>query len=303
MQRSRQGLPEGPHSEAGEGPGVLTVAATPIGQPGDASARLIAALAAAPIIAAEDTRRVRRLAAALGITLAGRIVSYYDEVESRRVPALLADLAAGTDILLVSDAGMPGVSDPGYRLVAAAAAAGIRVTGLPGPSAATTALAISGLPSDRFAFEGFPPRKAGERARRFAELAAERRTLLLFESPRRLAATLPELAGAFGADRRAVVCRELTKTHEEIVRGTLAELAEVFAGGSLGEVTIVVEGASGAPVTVSPDEAVDEVAVREQSGTPRNAAIVAVAREHGLNRRAVYDAVVRRRGANNDEPA
>jgi 16S rRNA (cytidine1402-2'-O)-methyltransferase len=303
MQRSREGLPEGPHSEAGEGPGVLTVAATPIGQPGDASARLIAALAAAPIIAAEDTRRVRRLAAALGITLAGRIVSYYDAVESRRVPALLADLQAGRDILLVSDAGMPGVSDPGYRLVAAAAAAGIRVTGLPGPSAATTALAISGLPSDRFAFEGFPPRKAGERARRFAELAAERRTLLLFESPRRLAATLPELAGAFGADRRAVVCRELTKTHEEIVRGTLAELAEVFAGGSLGEVTIVVEGASAAAVTVSPDEAVDEVAVRERSGTPRNAAIVAVAREHGLNRRDVYDAVVRRRGANNDEPA
>jgi 16S rRNA (cytidine1402-2'-O)-methyltransferase len=303
MQRSREGLPEGPRSETAEGAGVLTVAATPIGQPGDASARLIAALAAAPIIAAEDTRRVRRLAAALGITLTGRIVSYYDEVESRRVPALLADLAAGRDVLLVSDAGMPGVSDPGYRLVAAAAAAGIRVTGLPGPSAATTALAISGLPSDRFAFEGFPPRKAGERARRFAELAAERRTLLLFESPRRLAATLPELAGAFGADRRAVVCRELTKTHEEIVRGTLAELAEVFAGGSLGEVTIVVEGASAAAVTVSPDEAVDEVAVRERSGTPRNAAIVAVAREHGLNRRDVYDAVVRRRGANNDEPA
>jgi 16S rRNA (cytidine1402-2'-O)-methyltransferase len=273
---------------------VLTVAATPIGQPGDASARLIAALAAAPIIAAEDTRRVRRLAAALDISLAGRVVSYYDEVESRRVPALLADLQAGRDVLLVSDAGMPGVSDPGYRLVAAAAAAGIRVTGLPGPSAATTALAISGLPTDRFAFEGFPPRKAGERARRFAELAADRRTLVLFESPRRLAATLPELAGALGAGRRAVVCRELTKTHEQIVRGTLAELAEVFADGALGEVTIVVEGARGVAVTVSPDEAVDEVAVRQQAGMPRNAAIVAVAREHGLNRREVYDAVVRR---------
>jgi 16S rRNA (cytidine1402-2'-O)-methyltransferase len=294
MQRSREGRPNGPHSEPAEGPGVLTVAATPIGQPGDASARLIAALAAAPIIAAEDTRRVRRLAAALDISLAGRVVSYYDEVESRRVPALLADLQAGRDVLLVSDAGMPGVSDPGYRLVAAAAAAGIRVTGLPGPSAATTALAISGLPTDRFAFEGFPPRKAGERARRFAELAADRRTLVLFESPRRLAATLPELAGALGAGRRAVVCRELTKTHEQIVRGTLAELAEVFADGALGEVTIVVEGARGVAVTVSPDEAVDEVAVRQQAGMPRNAAIVAVAREHGLNRREVYDAVVRR---------
>jgi 16S rRNA (cytidine1402-2'-O)-methyltransferase len=273
---------------------VLTVAATPIGQPGDASARLVAALSAAPIVAAEDTRRIRRLAAALGISLTGRIVSYYDDVESRRVPALLAALQAGTDVLLVSDAGMPAVSDPGYRLIAAAADAGLRVTALPGPSAATTALAISGLPTDRFAFEGFPPRKAGERARRFAELAAERRTLVFFESPRRLAATLPELAGALGATRRAVVCRELTKTHEEVVRGTLAELADAFAGGSLGEITIVVAGASGPAVTLSPDEAVDEVAVRQRAGMPRNAAIVAVAREHGLNRRAVYDAVVRR---------
>ena len=279
----------------GEPPGVLTVAATPIGQPGDASARLVAALSAAPVIAAEDTRRVRRLAAALGISLSGRIVSYYDDVESRRVPALLAELQGGTDVLLVSDAGLPGVSDPGYRLVAAAAAAGIRVTALPGPSAATTALAISGLPSDRFAFEGFPPRKAGERARRFAELAGERRTLIFFESPRRLAATLPELAGALGSGRRAVVCRELTKTHEDVVRGTLSELADAFSGGSLGEVTIVVAGAPTGTATVTPDEAADEVALREQGGMPRNKAIAAVARERGLPRSAVYDAVVARR--------
>ncbi|HUZ24269.1 MAG TPA: 16S rRNA (cytidine(1402)-2'-O)-methyltransferase [Streptosporangiaceae bacterium] len=279
----------------GEPPGVLTVAATPIGQPGDASARLVAALSAAPVIAAEDTRRVRRLAAALGISLSGRIVSYYDDVESRRVPALLAELQGGTDVLLVSDAGLPGVSDPGYRLVAAAAAAGIRVTALPGPSAATTALAISGLPSDRFAFEGFPPRKAGERARRFAELAGERRTLIFFESPRRLAATLPELAGALGSGRRAVVCRELTKTHEDVVRGTLSELAGAFSGGSLGEVTIVVAGAPTGTATVTPDEAADEVALREQGGMPRNKAIAAVARERGLPRSAVYDAVVARR--------
>ncbi|HEY5018777.1 MAG TPA: 16S rRNA (cytidine(1402)-2'-O)-methyltransferase [Streptosporangiaceae bacterium] len=284
--------PAEPRDPPDDRPGVLTVAATPIGQPGDASARLVAALSAAPVIAAEDTRRVRRLAAALGIALTGRIVSYYDDVEVRRVPALLAELRGGTDVLLVSDAGLPGVSDPGYRLVAAAAAAGIRVTALPGPSAATTALAISGLPTDRFAFEGFPPRKAGERARRFAELAAERRTLVFFESPRRLAATLPELAAALGTGRRAVVCRELTKTHEQVVRGTLSELAEAFAGGSLGEVTIVVAGAPAAAATVTPEEAVDEVVLREQGGTPRNKAIAAVARERGLPRKAVYDAMV-----------
>jgi|SRR5450755_370378 16S rRNA (cytidine1402-2'-O)-methyltransferase len=289
MQRTAK---DGEHSGAREHQGILTVAATPIGQPADASARLVAALSAAPVIAAEDTRRIRRLATALGIALTGRIVSYYDDVEARRVPALLADLLGGTDVLLVSDAGLPGVSDPGYRLVSAAAAAGVRVTALPGPSAATTALAISGLPTDRFAFEGFPPRKAGERARRFAELAGERRTLVFFESPRRLAATLPELAGALGVGRRAVVCRELTKTHEEVVRGTLGELAEAFSGGSLGEVTIVVEGARAQAATVTPDEAADEVVIREQSGMPRNKAIAAVARERGLPRKAVYDAMV-----------
>ncbi len=171
--------------------GTLTVAAAPIGQPGDASGRLALALAAAGLIAAEDTRRLRRLAGALGVRLTGRVVSYYDDVEARRTPALLAELTAGQDVLLVTDAGMPGVSDPGYRLVAAAAEAGVRVTVLPGPSAVTTALVISGLPSDRFVFEGFPPRGPGERARRFAELAAERRTLVFFESPRRPAPRWP----------------------------------------------------------------------------------------------------------------
>jgi len=284
----------GEPSEPGGDAGILTIAATPIGQPGDASARLIAALRTAPVIAAEDTRRLRRLAAALGIAVAGRLVSYYNEVEARRVPALLAELLGGTDVLLVSDAGMPAVSDPGYRLVAAAAAAGVRVTALPGPSAVTAALAISGLPSDRFVFEGFPPRKAGERARRFADLASEPRTLIFFESPRRVAATLPELAGAFGPDRRAVVCRELTKTYEQVVRGTLAELAAAFSGGALGEVTIVVAGAPAAIATLTPEEAADEVVLRQRDGMPRNKAIAAVARERGLLRSAVYDAMVAR---------
>jgi 16S rRNA (cytidine1402-2'-O)-methyltransferase len=223
--------------------GVLTLAAVPIGQAEDASPRLAAELARATIIAAEDTRRVRWLASSLEITLKARIVSYYDAVETRRTPGLLSDLQAGQDVLLVTDAGTPGISDPGYRLVAAAAAAGIRVTALPGPSAVTTALAVSGLPTDRFCFEGFPPRRAGDRQRRFAELAADRRTQVYFESARRLAQTLTELAASHGEDRQAVVCRELTKTHEEIVRGPLAELASWAGSGTVrGEITLVVAG-------------------------------------------------------------
>ena len=223
--------------------GVLTLAAVPIGRAEDASLRLAAELAQATIIAAEDTRRVRWLAASMNITLKARIVSYYDAVEARRTPGLLGDLQAGQDVLLVTDAGTPGISDPGYRLVAAAATAGIRVTALPGPSAVTTALAVSGLPTDRFCFEGFPPRRPGERQRRFAELASDRRTQVYFESGRRLASTLTELAASHGEDRPAVVCRELTKTHEEIVRGTLAELA-AWAGSNAvrGEITLVVAG-------------------------------------------------------------
>jgi 16S rRNA (cytidine1402-2'-O)-methyltransferase len=272
--------------------GTLTVAAAPIGQPADASGRLADALACAPVIAAEDTRRLRRLATALGVRLTSRVLSYYDDVEARRTPELVAELKAGQDVLLITDAGMPGVSDPGYRLIAAAAAAGIRVTVLPGPSAVTTALVISGLPSDRFVFEGFPPRRAGERARRFAELAAERRTLVFFESPRRLGATLAELAAAFGGDRRAAVCRELTKTHEEVIRGTLGSLATDLAGGVLGEVTLVIDGAQRTAAPVSPVAAAAAVANREADGQPRKEAIAAVARELGVPRREVYDAVV-----------
>jgi 16S rRNA (cytidine1402-2'-O)-methyltransferase len=274
------------------GPGVLTVAAAPIGQPADASPRLVAALADAGLIAAEDTRRLRRLATALGVRLAGRIVSYYDDVEARRVPPLLAELTAGHDILLITDAGLPGVSDPGYRLVAAAAQAGIRVTVLPGPSAVTTALVVSGLPSDRFAFEGFPPRRAGDRARRFAELAAEPRTMVFFESPRRVANTVAELAKAFGNDRPAAVCRELTKTHEEVLRGSLEELAGQLAEGVLGEITLVVAGAPDMTVSASTADAVAEVELRVHAGLSRKDAITAVAAELGLRKRELYAAVV-----------
>jgi 16S rRNA (cytidine1402-2'-O)-methyltransferase len=218
-------------------------------------------------------------------------VSYYDDVEQERVAGLLAALRSGDDVLLITDAGMPGVSDPGYRLVAAAAAAGLRVTVLPGPSAVTAALAVSGLPSDRFCFEGFPPRRDGPRARRFAELAAEPRTMVFFEAGRRAGATLAGLAAAFGPGRRAVVCRELSKTHEEIRRGTLGELAEWAADGLLGEVTLVVAGRDQAPA-MDTAAAAAEVAAREAAGTPRKEAIAAVAAESGLPRRDVYNAVV-----------
>jgi 16S rRNA (cytidine1402-2'-O)-methyltransferase len=275
------------------GYGTLTLAAAPIGQPGDASMRLAAALAAAAVIAAEDTRRVRRLASALGVRLTGQIVSYYDEVERDRAAGLLAMLRGGSDVLLVTDAGMPGVSDPGYRLVSAAAAAGVTVTVLPGPSAVTAALAVSGLPTDRFCFEGFPPRRAGERARRFAGLASEPRTIVLFESPRRIAATLGELAAALGPGRAAVACREMTKTHEEIRRGTLAELREWAAAGVLGEITLVVAGAAGGEGHADLAGATAEVAARQAAGMPRKLAIAAVAAETGLRKRELYDAVVR----------
>ena len=269
------------------------LAATPIGRPEDASARLVAALAATPVIAAEDTLRLRRLADRLGVAPAGHIVSYYEGVEDQRAPALLADLRAGRDVLLVTDAGMPGVSDPGYRLTAAAVAEGIGVTVLPGPSAVTAALAVSGLPSDRFCFEGFPPRRPGERTRRFAELAGERRTMVFFESPKRTGATLGELAAVLGGERPAVVCRELTKTHEEVRRGPLAELATWAAGELLGEVTVVVAGAPAreiGPADVA--EAVAEVSRRVASGASRRDAVAAVAAEAGLPRRLVYEAAV-----------
>ena len=246
---------------------MLILAAVPIGRAEDASARLVAELVRATLIAAEDTRRVRWLASSLNIELKARVVSYYDAVEARRTAELIGELEAGQDILLVTDAGTPAISDPGYRLVVAVAAAGLRVTALPGPSAVTTALAVSGLPTDRFSFEGFPPRGPGQRARRFAELAEDRRTQVFFESGRRLATTLAELAVSHGADRPAVVCRELTKIHEEIKRGPLAALAEWAAvvsgadpretqrkegkrkkaspsGAVRGEITLVVAGAT-----------------------------------------------------------
>ena len=278
-------------------PGVLVVAGTPIGDVDDAPPALGRELAAADVVAAEDTRRVRRLAGALGVRIGGRVVSYFDDNEAARTPYLVEALRSGERVLLVSDAGMPSVSDPGYRLVEAAVAAGVRVTVVPGPSAALAALAVSGLPADRFCFEGFLPRRAGERNRRLTALAAEQRTLVFFESRHRIAATLAAMRDALGEQRRAAVCRELTKTHEEIRRGSLGELASWAAsGGVLGEITLVVAGAADAVPAATAADAAAMVAEREAVGADRKEAIADVAREVGLPKRVVYAAVAARRG-------
>jgi 16S rRNA (cytidine1402-2'-O)-methyltransferase len=278
-------------------PGTLILAGAPLGDPADTSPRLRAALAAAGVIAAEDTRRLRRLAADLGVPLTARVVSYYDATEVARTPDLIETLRGGADVLLVTDAGMPSVSDPGYRLVAAAVEAGVTVTAVPGPSAVTTALAVSGLPPDRFCFEGFLPRKAGERRRALAALAAERRTLVLFEAPHRLAAMLADAAAELGAERPAAVCRELTKTYEEIRRGPLAELAGWAAGGVRGEITVVIGGAPEVAAAATPAELAAAVADREAAGADRKTAIAEVARAAGVPKRTAYDAVLAARSA------
>ncbi|TYL45364.1 16S rRNA (cytidine(1402)-2'-O)-methyltransferase [Nocardioides sp. BGMRC 2183] len=272
--------------------GVLVLAGTPIGHVPDAPTRLAVELAGADVVAAEDTRRLRRLTSELGIELSGRVVSYFEGNEQARTPMLVEALEAGERVVLVTDAGMPSVSDPGYRLVAAAVAADIRVTAVPGPSAVLTALAVSGLPVDRFCFEGFLPRKSGERARRLADLADEPRTMVFFEAPHRTSTALAAMAEAFGADRAAAVCRELTKTHEEVRRGGLAELAEWAADGVRGEVTVVVGGADPrAGVETDPDSLRAAVAALEADGIRRKEAIAQVAVRAGLPKRDVYQVV------------
>jgi 16S rRNA (cytidine1402-2'-O)-methyltransferase len=271
----------------------LVIAAAPIGTPGDASPRLRDALATADVIAAEDTRRLRRLANDLGVTITAKVVAVYDAVERGRAGALLDAVETGQSVVLISDAGMPLVSDPGHALVTGAVARGLPVTVLPGPSAVTAAIAVCGLPVDRWCFEGFLPRKAGERRTRLGELATDSRATVLFESPRRAATTLADLVAGFGGDRPAAVCRELTKTHEEIRRGTLTELAEWAAGQEVrGEVTIVVAGASPTASAADPDLLRTEVDGLVAGGLSRRDAVDAVAARHGLKRRVVYNATI-----------
>ena len=274
--------------------GRIVLAATPLGNVADASPRLLALLAAADVIAAEDTRRLRRLAADLGVDIRGQVIAYHDHNEAERAAELLERAQHGDTVVVVTDAGMPAVSDPGFRLTAAAVEAGVPVTVAPGASAVTAALAVSGLPSDRFCFEGFPPRKPGRLAAYLDSLRAEPRTMVFFESPRRVHATLTAMADAFGADRPAVLCRELTKTYEEILRGSLGSLAAATTAGVLGEVTLVVAGWSAGEDRTAPTPAdlASQVATAEAAGLSRKEAIAEVAQATGIPKREIFDALV-----------
>ncbi len=271
--------------------GRLVLAATPIGDVEDASPRLRRLLAGADVVAAEDTRRLRALAARMGVTVGGRVVSYHEHNEAARAAELLDVVAGGGTVVVVTDAGMPSVSDPGFRVVAAAVEAGLTVTAAPGPSAVLTALALSGLPTDRFCFEGFPPRKPGERARSLGALAREPRTMVFFEAPHRLADTLAAMAEAFGGDRPAAVCRELTKTYEEVRRGPLDELVAWAAGEVRGEIAVVVAGAPGG-VGASTADLVTEVLARVDAGERLKEAVADLAETAGVPKRELYAAAL-----------
>ncbi|UXW84915.1 16S rRNA (cytidine(1402)-2'-O)-methyltransferase [Microbacterium azadirachtae] len=268
---------------------MIILAATPIGNLGDASRRLVEVLENATVIAAEDTRTTQRLLQALGIANRPRLIALHDHNEKAKAGEL-AELAESQDLVVLSDAGMPTVSDPGYGLVAAAAERGVTVTAIPGPSAVVTALAVSGLPTDRFTFEGFLPRKPGERRSALTALATEPRTMVFFESPSRLAATLGDMAAVFGDDRRAAVCRELTKLYEEVRRGGAAELAAWAEHGVKGEIVVVVEGA--APREVSAEDALAQVQALVASGVRLKEACAEVAAATGLGSRDLYQAAL-----------
>jgi 16S rRNA (cytidine1402-2'-O)-methyltransferase len=273
--------------------GRLILVGAPLGNVGDASPRLREALSSADIVAAEDTRRLARLARDLGIEIAGRVVSYFEGNEERRTPELTEAMRDGQTVAVVTDGGMPSVSDPGYRLVRAAVDAGVPVTAVPGPSAVTTALAVSALAADRFCFEGFLPRRPAERRARLGVLASEPRTLVFFEAPHRLAASLADFAAAFGGTRSAAVCRELTKTYEQIRRGTLAELAGwASTDEPRGEITVVVAGAPQSVERPSDAELLGAVADRQAAGVTRKDAVAEVASAYGVPRREVYNLVV-----------
>ncbi|MGI9034027.1 MAG: 16S rRNA (cytidine(1402)-2'-O)-methyltransferase [Acidimicrobiales bacterium] len=274
-------------------PGVLVLVATPIGNLGDLSPRAVRALTEADVIACEDTRRTRQLLAHAGIAAGRRLVTVNDHTEAASVRAVLTRLDAGETVALVTDAGMPAVSDPGERLVSAAAAAGHRVEVVPGPSAALAALVVSGLPTGRFCFEGFLPRKGRARADRLGELATERRTTVLFEAPHRVRQTVADLAEVLDPLRTVVVARELTKVFEDVWRGSLAEaVAHLAAVEPRGEYVLVLAGAP-APAPAGPDDVAHALRARLGNGVDKRAAIAEVAAELGVPKRQVYEAATR----------
>ncbi|GAA2557921.1 16S rRNA (cytidine1402-2'-O)-methyltransferase [Neomicrococcus aestuarii] len=276
-------------------PGEIVLAGTPIGNLGDTTPRLEHALRTADIVAAEDTRRLHHLVNALGITLSGSVVSYHEHNEAERAAELLAAASSGKTVVIVSDAGMPTVSDPGFRAVHAAMEAGVNVTAIPGPSAVLTALAVSGLPTDRFTFEGFIPRKAGDRAERLSELSTERRTMVFFEAPHRVEALLGAMIDAFGASRRVAVCRELTKLHEEIIRGPLEDVHAWAKDNEVrGEIVVVLEGAP-AQEKAQATDLVGSVNELIESGLRLKEAVQAVAQRERVPQRDLYAAVVESR--------
>ena len=272
---------------------ALILAATPLGNPADASARLKSAIADATIIAAEDSRRFHRLCSDIEVTFTARVVSFFEGNEDERTQELLAELESGSHVLVVSDAGMPTISDPGFRLMREAIARGLEVSVIPGPSAVTMAVALSGLPTDRFTFEGFPPRTAGARLATFEKLRHEERTMVFFEAPHRLGDSLSDAQSVFGTNRRAAICREMTKRYEETIRGDLAQLSTwADTHEVLGEITLVIEGATFDSATLTADQMVARVREFEAAGMDRKGAIASVATEFAIAKRLVYAAVV-----------
>lgn len=270
--------------------GRVILAGTPIGDRHDASPALVEAISSATLIAAEDTRRFVTLCKRLHVETNARVISYFEGNESSRTPELIQAMAQGQDVLLVTDAGMPMVSDPGYRLVQAALEAGFEITAIPGPSAVLTALALSGLPVDRFCFEGFLPRKSGARKARLSELAHEPRTMVFFEAPHRLAEFLSDCATVLGADRPAAVCREMTKTYEEVRRAGLGELADWAKDHARGEITVVIAGRE--PAAESSASALDLVVARMADGEKLSSAVTEVAAMTGAGRKELYAAAL-----------
>lgn len=271
----------------------LILAATPLGNPGDATARLKSAIAEATIIAAEDSRRFHRLCTDIEVVFTARVISFFEGNEEERTREILDELSAGATVLVVSDAGMPTISDPGFRLMRDAIKAGVDVQVLPGPSAVTMAVALSGLPTDRFTFEGFPPRSSGARLATFEKLRFEERTMVFFEAPHRLGDSLGDAVSVFGSDRAAAICREMTKRYEETIRGSLAHLSTwADTHEVLGEITVVVAGADKDSAAVTADDMVARVREFEGAGMDRKGAIASVAAEFGIAKRLVYAAVV-----------
>jgi len=272
---------------------TLILAATPLGNPGDASSRLKSAIENATIIAAEDSRRFHRLCQDIEVTFTGKVLSFFEGNEEERTKELLTELKNGATVLVVSDAGMPTISDPGFRLMREAISQNLEVLVIPGPSAVTMAVALSGLPTDRFSFEGFPPRTAGARSTTFEKLRFEERTMVFFEAPHRIKESLVDAVEVFGSERKAAICREMTKRYEETIRGTLSDLSSWASSNEvLGEITLVIAGAEVDSAIRTADEMVRRVKEFEAAGMDRKGAISTVADEFGISKRLVYAAVV-----------